>query len=268
MRPSPALPFMTQCARPCRCSTTRTIVDQNGFEMPESTSKAIPLPKEGFLGVQALVDLGEERLRKLADAIAGEPLDLSFSSLCSRLAACIECDERLLQAVCFNALIPLNGLRRNLEMESTDFLNALVSTVSERAPDEWRESHWDDWQKVASALAPLLQPDNFFSQASKAFDLLSERPAILHNARILTELRPIFDEATTKTLAFLQTNTLVLNYWDGESTRSLHLTLDSSDLQKLQEELERAKEKIRISQEESAEQGKQFVVYGESLERS
>lgn len=245
-----------------------TIGQQNGFRMPESTLKVIPLPNEGFLGVEALVELGEERLRKLADAIVGEPFDLSLSSLCSRLAVRIECDERLLEAVCFNALIPLNGLRRSLEMESSDFLNALVSTVSEKAPNEWRESHWDDWKKVASSLTPLLQPDNFFSQASKAFDLLSERPALLHDARILTELRPIFDEATTKTLAFLQTNTLVLDYWDGESKHSLHLTLDSGDLQELQDELDRAKAKIRISQEESAKQGTQFVVYGESIEQS
>jgi hypothetical protein len=232
--------------------------------MSDSNARTMPLPKEGFLGVQALVQLGEVALRNLAEAIVDVPLDLSFSNLNTRLAASIQCDPQTLQTACLQALIPFNGLRRTLEMSVPEFVESLVSTVRERAPSDWQRENWDQWERVARVLPPLLQPDSPFSVASKAFDLLSERPAILQNLRILTVLRPIFDETITRTLTILQTNTLVLNYWDGNSMRTLHVTVDSDDLRNLQEELDRAKRKIDVSRREATQQGAQLLVYGQS----
>lgn len=233
-------------------------------EMSESTPKTIPIPREGFAGVQALIEMGEERLAKLAEAQADKALDLSLSQLFDRLTTLLECEQRLLQTVILKALIPLNGLRRSLEMSPSAFLSALDHTISEQAPDEWKADNLESWKQIVPQLGPFFEPDNFFAQTSKAFDLLSERPAVLKSARILTELRPIYDEATTKTVAVLQTNTLVLDYWDGQRLATLHVTLDSGDLDSLEAELARAKKKIQVSRHEASEKGDNFVTYGES----
>lgn len=74
---------------------------------------------------------------------------------------------------------------------------------------------------------------------------------------------PVYDEAMTKTLATVQTNTLVLTYWDGRSEQTLHVTLDSSDLESLSSELVRAEQKIKISKEESDRLGIHFITYGD-----
>jgi hypothetical protein len=224
--------------------------------------RIIPFPKEGLLGVQSLIELGEDRLKRLAEVMAVQPLDLSFEQLCSHVAEDLGCDPRTLQAAFVHALVPLHGLRRNLALSPSEFLISLAHTVSEKAPDDWKQAYEKRWEAIVGRLGPLLEADNFFSQASKAFDLLSERPAVLQGARILTELRPIFDEAATKTLAYLLTNTLVVDYWDGETVRPLHLTLDTNDLEKLEAEVKRAKAKIAIVCRESAEAGTNVVIYG------
>jgi hypothetical protein len=141
-----------------------------------------------------------------------------------------------------------------------------MHTVSERGPAEWKEKHQENWVKVSKHLGTFFEQDNFFSQASKAFDLLSERSAVLQGARLLTELRPIYNEATTGTLAQLLTSTLVVDYWDGQMAHSLHVSLDKDDLEKLASEVERAQLKIRVSQQEAAELGTNLVVYGDSQE--
>ncbi len=210
--------------------------------------------------------MGEEKLAKLAEVQSQQPLDLDLTNVYSRLAAILECDRRILQTAFFNALVPLNGLRRRLEMRSPDFLMSLDYTISERAPQEWKAKNLAPWAKMFSALAPFFEPDNFFAQVSKAFDLLSERPSVLQNVRILTEFRPIYNEALTESVAFLQTNTLVLDYWDGGDLTSLHLTLDNPDLDDLQGEMERARRKIKISRKEALEKNIHFVTYGESSE--
>lgn len=235
--------------------------------MPQSTPQTIPFPREGYVGLAALIELGPDGLKKLSAFQASEPLSLDFSNLYERLADALGCDSRTVQAAVMSALVPLNGLRRRHEIApASEFLNVLDRTVTERGPDSWKKEHYEDWQRILRELEPFFEPDSFFSQASKAFDLLAERPAILHNVRILTEIRPLYDEATTKTLALLQSNTLVLNYWDGDSIHTIHLTLDSADLDALHNEVNRAKKKLSVSQKEAQASGAHLLTFGESEE--
>ena len=222
----------------------------------------IPLPERGLRGIQALIALGTNRLVKLAERQADRPLNLSFPDLFSELSEYLECDQRTLQQAFMDALIPLNGLRRSFELPPNLFTESLTHTLSERAPEDWRKENLEKWSSIRGHLSPFFKPDNFFSQASKAFELLSLRPAILQHVKILTELRPIYDEDLTKTLTTVQTNTLVLTYWDGEGERTLHVTLDRDDLQSLSSELQRAQQKTRINESEFDRLGVTFLAYG------
>lgn len=231
--------------------------------MPDNVPKTIPIPREGLSGIQALIDLGEECLKKLGELQSHEKLDLSFSDLFDRWSSQLKCDRQTLEAVVLSALVPLNGLRRNLGLASSEFVAALEHTISATCTEDWKEKHLETWKRIASQLGPFFEPDNFFAQVSKAFDLLVERPAILQGVRVLTELRPIFNEETTKTLALLQTNTLALDYRDGDRVTTLHITMDSDDLARLESELARARTKIEVSKQEAIEKKIHIVAYGE-----
>ncbi len=234
--------------------------------MSESPPKTIPIQNEDIVGIQALIELGEENLAKLARIQCQQPLELNLSNVYDRLVADLECDRRTLQLGILNALISFNGLRRRLELPAAEFLTALDHTLTNQSPQKWRENHLDSWKAIVPHLSPFFEPDNFFAQVSKAFDLLSERPTLFQSARILTEFRPIFNEEQSRTLAVLQTNTLVLEYWDGQN-RTLHVSLDSSDLEDLQIEMNRARQKIGVVKREAIEKGSNLVTYGELTEQ-
>jgi hypothetical protein len=232
--------------------------------MSESGNKTIPIPREGFFGIQALIELGVDNLSKLAKTQSKQPLELNLSTVYDQLVRTLGCDRRTIRTAFLNALVPLNGLRRSLEMEPSEFLAALDHTVTERADDEWKQQHLKSWKKLVPRLSAFFQPDNFFAHVSKAFDLLLERPSVLQNVRVLTELRPIYDEALSESVAILQTNTLVLDYFDGSHQASLYLAMDNSDLESLQSELERARKKIQVSRREATEKNIHLVTVGES----
>lgn len=234
--------------------------------MPSSAPTMLPIPREAIFGIQGILELGEDRIQKLAALQCREVVTLQLMPIYENLASQLQCEVRVLRAVFQHALIPLNGLRRSLEMPSSDFLNALIHTVreiAEIAREKWKEQHLSSWNTIGPQLAPFFEPDNFFAQVSKAFDLLSERPAVLQSPQILTEIRPIFDEAATKTVAVLQTNTLVLHYLEGDRQRTLHISLDSGDLSVLENELSRARRKIEVSRSEAIKSGISFLTYGE-----
>jgi hypothetical protein len=225
----------------------------------------IPLPsRRAYLGLRALVRLGKESIKQLAAKQTSQPLTLELYPRIERLAAELNCDKDTLETAIIHAIIPLNGVRRSLQLPTETFVKAISQTVSEEATDDWKKENLRGWNDLIEELQPFFEPDNFFAQTSKAFELLSQRPAVFQHVKILTELRPVFDEATEKTLAVIQSNTLILRFWDGGDMKAVHVTLDQDDLDALIEEVEHAKEKSRVSQREAISAGTNFLVYGDA----
>jgi hypothetical protein len=221
----------------------------------------LSLPDRAFRGIEAIVKLGKECIRGLATSQAREPLTLSLSKLFADLARKLNCEEAALETAVMSALVPLNTLRRDLGAQPSDFTDALKRAVLENAPDSWLKENREKWNEIVDDLRPFFEPDEFFSQLSKAFDLITERPALLQSVRVLSELRPIFNESQTAPIAMLQANSLILTYWDGNESRTLHITIDSDDIGELEKELQRAKEKILVLQQRV---GINVVVSGQS----
>ena len=179
--------------------------------------------------------------------MAGEPLHIvvfgvEFDVLPKFLTAM---NVFFIQTTLVHAFIPLNGLRRNMEMEPSDFLAALMHTVSERGPAEWKEkTPRKTGGEGIGTLRHFLRAGQFLRRSGQqGFQiLLSERSAVLQGARLLTELRPIYNEATTGTLAQLLTSTLVewIIGMDGWRQLAAPSVLDKDDLEKLASEVEQA----------------------------
>lgn len=223
----------------------------------------LPIPERGFDGIEALIELGAEKLRQLAELQATASLDLSLDKIIRLRAKELNCEEDILGLAFTEALIPLNGIRRTFELSPNDLVSALSRTVESTDNEKWKEEHLEGWKSITGKLEPFFQPDNFFSQVSKAFGLLSQRPTVYKQSRILNELRPIFDEGHTKILALLQTCTLVLDFWSNRGESTLHITLDRRDLEDLKREIDEALKKIEVSEKEAEQKELILLTYGD-----
>jgi hypothetical protein len=135
---------------------------------------------------------------------------------------------------------PLNDVRKHLELTGPEFLEALTSSIEKEASKEWKRKYLDGWRKIALSLTPCFDRDNVFATAKKSFELLGNRSALLLGARLLTDVRPLYDEATANIKGLILTNTFVLQFRQDGEQRVLHVTLDLEDLASLKGELERA----------------------------
>lgn len=84
------------------------------------------------------------------------------------------------------------------------------------------------------------------TQFAKALDLRNVYENILHTSRILTDIRPVFDddEIEDEVEAAMVNHILQLKYRTGEGdSRELHLAVDATDLRALQKQIDRALKK-------------------------
>lgn len=98
-------------------------------------------------------------------------------------------------------------------------------------------------------MATLLKTDSALSAISKASDLLLEYENVFSNARVVTDIRPIFKSNIDRGLAgALIVHTLKIEYRDVTGSKEIYLTLDALDLLNFSEEFFRAEEKAKMLQ--------------------
>lgn len=111
-------------------------------------------------------------------------------------------------------------------------------------------SGWDE-EKITSCYAIFQTLKTFASSeklivASKASDLLFLTKWHLHNWRIVTDLRPVFDGKRDAIAGMLCTNAIHISYSDGsENDNTLQIPVGIDDLEKLLSEVRSALEKTR-----------------------
>ncbi|MEX2285583.1 MAG: hypothetical protein WD648_00760 [Planctomycetaceae bacterium] len=135
-------------------------------------------------------------------------------------------------------------LQQNVEQTIAELTTAMVRYG--RPPLD--DSRLAEWKQVVPELASAVQritPDSSLMISSKAMALCYERPFTLHKVRILSDIRPVFNEEATRILEMIVTQTLVIDYSTADGIKDIHLTMDIDDVTSLREQCERAELKAR-----------------------
>jgi hypothetical protein len=203
----------------------------------------IRIPEQSYEGFAKLGALGPEGVGRLDDKLKGQPITLDLDALTKRLAVDLGVPSAELESVLYEVLIPLHTVRQRFALTPEQLVQVVTESLERHGQEEWKRDHLPRWRAVAGAITPLFAPDNFLAVVSKALLLLGNRPATLANLQILSELRPVYDEAATTMKALVLTNTLVIQYKEGDQEKALHLSLGLDDLRMMDRELKRTHQK-------------------------
>lgn len=108
--------------------------------------------------------------------------------------------------------------------------------------------------KIDDAQRPELQrridifmSDPMMARLAKAYDISSEHENVFHTARILTDVRPVFeDEPSSGVVGAIIVHTLNLTYFRKGGDEEVYVALDDDDLILLEKAISRAREKGEV----------------------
>lgn len=223
------------------------------------------IPDRAYEGFSDLIEIGPEKLERMVNEVANCDLTFDTAGLARRLSKAIAFSQERIEWAIHTVLIPLNSLRKAFRVSPKEFLQLLGKLIASQNA-EWYNKNGERWINIAPKVEPFLTPNGYFGQLSKTFQLLASRPTVARNLRILTELRPVFDDELSSTKAMVLTSTLVVEYEEGDDAKSLHLTVDQADLRMLQEQLDRAEKKVQLLEEQARKLGVPFLVAGTERE--
>lgn len=195
--------------------------------------------------LQVVRDLDVELLRKTAVHLKQlHPVPLKPEQL---FAAVAEVTERLDVADVFVRLaLTLYGRVRQAGCGLSDVLDELSSAI-EQNPD-WSVEEIERWKAIDSVFRELIGAP-VVRLVTTAIDLSYEHANLLLNARILTDIRPLYSLDATVIEGAVVSHTLRLRYETIDGAKELTISLDETDVEKLVEQCERAQTKSKTARE-------------------
>ena len=145
----------------------------------------------------------------------------------------------------FPVLYAFSNLKKMRDVfgEPTEHFLDRLTVAIERFGPPWTESSVARWKDARTDLVQALNSitaDGGLMISAKTASLAYDRPCVLHHARILSDVRPVFGEDARTIHEMVVTHTLKVEFTDGRGYSEMHFALDASDVAKLRQECERA----------------------------
>lgn len=199
----------------------------------------LTIPIRYRAGLAKLGSLPDESFEKLRGALEKLPPMASASQISGQAGSAVSGVpagdiEKILKSVCSLYAIRIN-YRVQPQRVASDVAKSLMSTTEAKDADV-------DPQKLELRLKTLLEVESL-SYAAKATSLRGDFSCIFCDAKVITDLRPVFGKAEERPLGALITNILKLEYHEQGDHKELYFALSLDDIASLKKALERAETK-------------------------
>ncbi len=154
-------------------------------------------------------------------------------------------------------------LQSSIDVEADELVDAITNGLADdHRPSYIPATAQDHWTISKSTLLAILH-NSSISYLAKAQSLIFEREHILTRSRILTDLRPVFDNNDTDISLVVALSTLHIEYIDGDDRNTISLAVDRDDLESLKSACMRALKKLETVNNKMHESGIAITRFGD-----
>lgn len=206
----------------------------------------IQLNKSQLSDLKAIVELGPDVLRQVLERIERidppplAPVDLQ-TVIRDVVAKQGTADILLRQA------LSLMSLRRRRKLDAEEVIAGIRQGLGNASPP-WDQQALDRWTAIEDPFRKLISSSKVETTA-KVLDLSYDYANLLQTTRIVTDIRPVFDNEVTRIDGAVVSFTLRLNYDNIEGSHSLSIAMNQADVDALRQQCERALKKSSLAQE-------------------
>jgi hypothetical protein len=142
----------------------------------------------------------------------------------------------------------------------------LLNNVAKSLSAEWNDEKMRQWSACSPALEKLLSSPSVLMSV-KATDLSSDFTNTCTETRIITDMRPIFDDPKEIIVGATITQALRIEYHSPKGHMDITFAMDTSDIKQLQKHCEDALRKANITKDTMEKKlAIEILMPGEALE--
>jgi hypothetical protein len=201
---------------------------------------AINIPSEALPDLQTIAELDDQTFNSLVSAIGETQPTLTHGQFIKRLASKSAGFQTKDIAVVLKTAFVLYSLKGKRKISASDMAGGIVNSSLVSQSPTFPQS---EKEKLRNRLAQLLTLDKSLGVTAKAFDVMTEHERIFCGARILSDIRPVFADNPESASAAMIIHNLQIGFHQDGKHQEFYVALDTDDIQKLKEVVERAEKK-------------------------
>lgn len=204
---------------------------------------SLTIPERYRPGIRAIRNLSPEAADELVTALSGAPIGPNIASIMRAAGVATSIQGPNLSMI-IESLVSLGVVLYESEVDLSAFAHDVVKAMSEMADTD--PAIRQDEAIVLERRFQRLLGCRSLTSASKAIGLRTDFPNIFCDAKILTDVRPVFgDDPKKPPPGAIITHTLKIDYHrcGGGRHQEFYVGLDADDLDTLARVLQRARDK-------------------------
>lgn len=195
--------------------------------------------------LSVLRDLGSETIQRITNKLSSlDPPPIKPSQLRKELYEMLPERHRKADIV-VRLLISLCTIGRQRDIKVDELLEGLTSGIK-ASETRWTDEEISSWEALQPQLHDLMSISSVWTIV-KALDLSYDYAHLFQTAKILTDIRPIFDEKASSIQGAVVSFTLRLYFDSLEGSKNISVALDKDDVKRLNEACERALKKAKTA---------------------
>lgn len=155
-------------------------------------------------------------------------------------------DKKSIASALVRELIIIRGSFRKKDFEIEDIRNSILNAIN--VDPDWSEEQINSWKKIEQIFLEILELP-IVRIITRAINLSYEYSNIWKGARILTDIRPIFDELGKSIEGSVISHCFRLRFDSVNGRNELNVALDISDIESLLEQCNRAITKAKTAKQ-------------------
>lgn len=205
---------------------------------------SIKIPETAYPVLQNLIELSSTDFRALVDALSEAKPALEQSDfsrhVTERLA---QIDESIAQSL-VSEIFNMSAAMAMMDLRSEEFISAVLKAVSSGKTKRLALSE-DQKGILRDRLSNILSGRKGLDITTKAAGVMLDQHRTFYSAKILTDVRPVFDEEAKLVDAAVIVHNLRIHYGQDGDHKDFYVALDKSDIEELRQALERADAKAK-----------------------
>lgn len=143
-----------------------------------------------------------------------------------------------------NELFSMNYALEKWDISPKEFAESIADAALSEQSEEFPINEADK-DILRDRLEKLFALKATLGLTAKALDILTDAQHLFYSAKILTDARPVFNEAGTAIEAAVIIHNLMIHYGDASDHKNFFVNLDTNDIKELRDVLDRAEEKAK-----------------------
>lgn len=210
----------------------------------------IEISESQLADLTRISQLGVSRLGTILSALSATQRPIIHSvDLLTLVKDALGTDNASAEAVCRQALA-FNGLIRQANVSITEVRQSLKNAIEDIPAATENPDFASVWADCEASFFEIVNAQSVWLTA-KAVSLSYDFANLYRQVRILTDIRPIFDNDGESIKAAVISYTLRLRYDNVEGDHDISIAMDEEDVRRLRDQCERAMRK--------AEKGKELM---------